>query len=755
MRKINLFLSIAAAAILAAGCNCHCCQCCEGEFSPVDYVNPLVGSLSDHSFSTGNTYPALARPWGMNFWTPQNASNGDRWVYTYDKRVIRGFREIHSPSPWIGDYGSFSVMPMRDAAFYHENERASIFSHLTEVSKPYYYSAYLADHDVLAEMTATERAAIMRFTFPDSQTSGIVIDAFEGEGNVFVDALNKRVIGWSTVNHSGVPENFRNYFVIEVDKEIEDVTVEGHLAVLKFKTVRGEKVCLKAASSFISDEQARENLRTEIGTADFDTICEEGRAAWNKVLGAVKVESNDTDALRTFYSCLYRSTLFPRKFYEINRDGKPVHYSPYNGKIEDGYMYTDSGFWDTFRALFPLLNLVYPSVNEEIQQALANISRENEFLPEWSSPGHRNCMVGNNSASLVADAYLKGNTDKKDVEDLYRAILHGTENVHPSVASCGRLGHEYYNTLGYVPCDVNIRENAARTLEYAYDDWCILQMAKKMGRPESELATFAQRAGNYANLFDASSNLMRGRNQDGSFQTPFNPYAWGGNFTEGNAWHYTWSVFHDVQGLIDLMGGEKEFATMLDSVMVVPPIYDASYYGFRIHEIAEMQVANMGNYAHGNQPAQHMLYLYNYCGQPWKAQKYIRNTMNVLYRATPDGYCGDEDNGQTSAWYIFSALGFYPVCPASDQYVLGSPAFDKIVVKPMGKHRGKIVIKADGAGKAPYIESMKLDGKDWSHNWVSYSDLAKGASLKFTMSCEPNCNRGTAEEDKPYSFSRE
>ena len=524
------------------------------------------------------------------------------------------------------------------------------------------------------------------------------------------------------------------------------------MAVVKFASKRGEKVNARVASSFISLEQANRNLR-EVEGASFEEVCTEAKARWNEVLGRIAVSGGTEDQYRTFYSCLYRAVLFPRKLYEIDANGEPIHYSPYNGKVEKGYLYTDSGFWDTFRALFPLLNLVYPDVNAEIQSGYVHVARENEFLPEWASPGHRNCMVGNNSASVVADAIVKG-VNREGLQELYDCIQYGTEHVHPSVRSTGRLGHEYYNTLGYVPCDVGINESAARTLEYAYDDWCILQLAKIQGRPQAELDKWAARANNWKNVYSAEDRLMRGRNADGSFQADFSPYRWGGPFTEGNSWHYTWSVFHDVQGLVDAMGGEESFAQMLDSVFVVPPIYDDAYYGFRIHEIAEMQVADMGNYAHGNQPAQHMLYLYDWAGQPWKGQQHIRETMDRLYRATPDGYCGDEDNGQTSAWYVFSALGFYPVCPASTQYALGTPLFKKAVVtRPDGK---SFEINApDNSAEAFYVQSMKLNGKNWTHNYVEYGDLVQGAKLQFGMGTEPAMDRGTKKEDKPYSFSQE
>ena len=773
-----LFTLLLAAAVCCCGNSCSRCDAggnAEPQLRPSEYVSTLVGTLSDFSLSTGNTYPAIALPWGMNFWTPQTGKMGDGWAYTYGAHTLRGLKQTHQPSPWINDYGQFSVMPVRGNDKLDEESRQSWFSHQSETAKPYYYSVYLADHDIKAEVAPTERAAIMRFTFPESSESGVVIDAFD-RGSAIEVIDDRTIAGYTTRNSGGVPENFRNYFVMTFDKpfsgfELTDApasykpgskvlypeggkSVEGDHAVAKvhFTTARGEQLNVRIASSFISREQAFQNLK-ELGDMDFDGVKEQARKRWDEVLGAIEVEGGSIDQYRTFYSCLYRSVLFPRKFYEVTADGQVVHYSPYNGEVLPGYMYTDTGFWDTFRSLFPLLNLVYPSVNAEIQAGLANTYRESGFLPEWASPGHRGCMVGNNSASVVSDAILKGVTPEEDVETLYEAMASGTDKVHPTVSSTGRLGHEYYNTLGYIPYNVGINENVARSLEYAYDDWCIAQVAAKLGRPAEEQQKWLTRAQNYRNLFDPETRLMRGRNEDGSFQKPFSPYKWGDAYTEGNAWHYTWSVFHDVDGLASLMGGREAFATMLDSVFVVPPIYDDSYYGARIHEITEMQVANMGNYAHGNQPAQHMIYLYNYAGQPWKAQWWAREVMDRLYMARPDGYCGDEDNGQTSAWYVFSALGFYPVCPGSDEYILGSPLFRRATIHL--ENGAEIEIDApENAPENRYVGAMQLDGKPWEHNFLRWSDLRDGARVRFDMQAEPETGRGTDDGALPYSMSR-
>ena len=758
MNKKHLFSMLIALALCVTAMGRH--------YEPVDYVSTLVGTQSSYAISTGNTYPAVCMPWGMNFWTPQTGKMGDGWTYTYTADKLRGFKQTHQPSPWINDYGQFTIMPETgEAPIFDEEKRASWFSHKAEVATPYYYRAYLADYDVVTELAPTERAAIMRITFPESK-SYVVVDAFDKGSYVKIMPKERMIVGYTTKNSGGVPHNFKNYFVMKFDKDFTytAAVADGHIntadikaecnhagGIVGFKTSRGEQVNVRIASSFISEEQALENLK-ELGSDSFDEVKARGRNTWNDVLGRIEVKSDDIDHLRTFYSCLYRSVLFPRSFYEKNAKGEIVHYSPYNGEVLPGYMFTDTGFWDTFRCLFPLLNVMYPSMNEKMQAGLVNAYKESGFLPEWASPGHRGCMVGNNSASIVADAYLCG-LKNYDAETLWKAVVHGASAVHPTVSSTGRLGYEYYNKLGYVPYDVKINENVARTLEYAYDDWCIYEFGKALGKSKKELEPFRKRAFNYRNVFDSESKLMRGRLKNGKFQSPFSPLKWGDAFTEGNAWHYTWSVFHDPAGLIQLMGGKQTFNNMLDSVFNVPPLFDDSYYGSVIHEIREMQIMNMGNYAHGNQPVQHMIYLYGYSGEPWKTQYWIRQTMQRMYNANPDGYCGDEDNGQTSAWYVFSAMGFYPVCPGAGEYVLGAPYFDEMTLHL--ENGRNVSIKANGnTDDNCYVNSLTLNGKPYSKNYIKRSDLIQGAQFVYNMSAKPNYSRGTAESDAPYSFSK-
>ena len=733
--------------------------------NPVDYVSTWVGTDSKYELSTGNTYPAIALPWGMNFWSPQTGKMGSGWMYTYHSDKIRGFKQTHQPSPWMNDYGQFSLMPLAGKLLFDEEERASWYSHKAEIAKPHYYRVYLADWDITTEITPTERAAIFRFTFPESDSAYVIADAFDKGSYIRIIPEEQKIVGYTTRNSGGVPGNFKNYFVVTFDKPftyvaavkngeiIENETTftgEHAGAIVGFKTNRREVVHARVASSFISEGQALLNLQ-ELGNDSFDTITEKGEARWNEVLGRIRVEDDNVDNLRTFYSNLYRTLLFPRNLSEIDADGNIYHYSPYNGEVLPGYIFTDTGFWDTFRSLFPFLNFVYPSENIKMQEGWVNAYKESGFLPEWGSPGHRNIMVGNNSASVVADAYMKG-LRGYDIETLWEALKHGANNVHPTVPASGRTGYAEYNRYGYIPNNVKISQNVARTLEYAYNDWTIYTLGKALGKPEAEIAIYGERAMNYKHLYNPKHKLMAGRADDGSFSASFNPTDWSRDFTEGNSWHYSWSVFHDPQGLIDLMGGRGEFVNMLDSVFVIPGL-EGMQSRSMIHEMREMQVMDMGQYAHGNQPIQHMVYLYNYAGEPWKAQYWAREIMDKLYSAAPDGYCGDEDNGQTSAWYVFSALGFYTVCPGSDQYIIGSPLFKSVEIDLENGKTLKIKSSNNAKGNR-YIEEMERNGKRYTKNFLTHDDLMNGGEITFKMNSQPNKERGIQQEDLPYSFSK-
>jgi len=729
--------------------------------NPVQYVSPLIGTHSTSAFSHGNTYPAIARPWGMNFWSPQTGENRSGWMYVYTDSIIRGFRQTHQPSPWINDYGTFSIMPLVNDLKISDKERMVGFSHANEVSTPYYYRVKM-DNGVTTEISATERAAMFRIKYPEKGVKYLVVDAYDRGSMLRLENNGKRVIGYAKNNNGGVPSNFANYFILEFNYPVKlsGVTIDGKesdkwvagdhvIAHLQFDLPKGASLQIKTASSFISHEQAQLNLTRELGKSSFDQISEQSKECWNKALGRVEVTDTNMENKRVFYSSLYRTLLFPRMFYEFDKANKPVHYSPYNGKVLPGYMYTDNGFWDTFRAVHPFFTLVFPEVSERIIQSLVSVYKESGFLPEWMSPGHRPCMIGNNSVSIITDAWMKGirNFDSKTALE---AMLK-TTNAQGPESSVGRNGFEAYNRLGYVPYP-DYNEATAKTLEYAYADWCLSRFAGQ----QSDTATqklYAHKAMNYKNLFDTNRGFMRAKNKDGKWIEPFDPFEWGGPFTEGSSWHYTWSVLHDPEGLAQLMGGRAGMANRLDSIFTTPPAFNVGTYGFEIHEITEMVALNMGQYAHGNQPIQHAIYLYDYVQQPWKAQYHLRDVMTKLYNSTPKGYCGDEDNGQTSAWFVFSAMGFYPVCPGQPDYVIGSPLFKQVKLNlPHGK---TFVINApNNSSKNVYIEAAELNRTNFTRSFIKHNEIVSGGVLNFNMNNQPNLKRGIQENDLPYSVSR-
>lgn len=735
-------------------------------FTPEEWVNPLMGTDSKYSFSSGNTYPDIRLPWAMNGWTAQtNPVNANGWQYQYTADKIYGIKQTHQPSPWIGDYGQFSVMPMTGHAGFGMEKRGSWFSHKSETAKPYYYKVYLADYSVKAEIAPTQRAAILRCTYPRTDSASLIVDAFDKGSFIRVIPGTNTIVGYTTRNRGGVPKNFRNYFIIRCNKPFQwytilndTVPVPGetqiqcnHAQVLVgFATHENEQVEWRMASSFISPEQAEQNMQAELQGKNFEQVKAAGKKAWHDMLARVEVSGDDPEQIRTFYSCLYRMLLFPRGLYEQARDGTLLHYSPYNGKVEKGYLFTDTGFWDTFRALFPFLTLLYPDVDEHILQGLVHTVEEGGWLPEWASPGYRGSMIGSNSASVIADAYLKG-IRGYDIGTLYGAIKKNTTAVGP-VSAVGRLGWDWYNRLGFIPSDIGISGSVARSLEYAYDDYCLAKLGQALHKPAAETGIYFQRAGNYRRLFDSSRLLMHARLSDGRFDPDFKPLRWGREFVEGNAWHYTWSVFHDIAGLKKLMGGDKKLEQILDSVFDQPPVFDSTGYGKVIHEMREMQVMDMGQYAHGNQPIQHMLYLYAYCGIPWKTQWHVRDAMQRLYRATPDGYCGDEDNGQTSAWFVFSAMGFYPVCPGSGQYVIGSPLFGRV---QLNMDNGKIftITAKNNAADKPYIGTAYLNGQRYTQHYLEHTAIRRGGHLQLQMEQYPEKKVREKPGDRPFSLS--
>lgn len=732
----------------------------------VHYVNTLQGTDSHFGLSYGNTYPTTGMPYGMHTWSAQTGPNGEGWKYQYFVDKIRGFGQAHQCSPWMSDYAVYSFMPVIGKLTVNQEERATRFSHDNEMAKPHYYKVTL-DNGITTEMAPTTRGVHLRFSFPRNENAYLVLDGYTDMSETRIDPKKRQITGWVN-NHRFVnnPKTFRNYFVIQFDQPFEaygtwenqedqifpdQVSGEGkgYGAYIQFK--KGARVQAKAASSYISYDQAWTTLNRELGKdKTLEVTKARGAKTWNELLSRILVEGGTEEQMKTFYSCLFRANLFSRKFYERNENEEPYYYSPYDGKIYAGYMYTDNGFWDTFRSQFPLTNILHPTMQGRYMNALLDAHDQCGWLPSWSAPGETGGMIGNHAISLLADAWVKG-IRTFDPERALRAYANEAMNKGPWGGANGRQGWKEYFQLGYVPYPESMG-STAQTLEYAYDDFCGYQLALESGNTFYE-EIFARQMYNYRHVFDAGTGFMRGKGKDGKWQEPFDPYVWGGPYCEGNAWHYTWSVFHDVQGLINLYGNNEKLIAKIDSVFTIPNVIKPGTYGGVIHEMKEMELANMGQYAHGNQPIQHMTYLYSYAGQPWKTQYWVRQIMDRLYNSTERGYPGDEDQGGMSSWYILNALGLYSVCPGTDEYVLGSPLFPKATIT-MEDGR-QFVIEADKNSKENvYIQSATLNGAPLNKNYITYGDIVNGGTMRFEMGNQPNMSRGTSADSAPFSLSR-
>lgn len=728
----------------------------------VQYVNTLQGTNSTYELSWGNTYPTTAVPYPMNSWSPQTGKNGDGWKYQYSATTIRGFQPTHQCSPWVGDYGVFSLMPVPELVV-DESKRATPFSHDKEIAKPHYYKVTL-ENGITTEFSPTTRSAHFRFSFPAQGDAFLVLDGYTKTSQVQIDVANHRITGYV---HNGAfsPKTHKNYFIIQFDKPFvsygtwenrkntiqkNNLSREGEGIGAYVQFAKGSKVQAKVSTSYISPEQAEVTMTRELGKHSSVEVTKQAAAdVWNQLLNRVLVEGGTEEDMKTFYSCMFRANLFSHRFYEEKEDGSPYYYSPYDEKIHDGYMFTDNGFWDTFRSQFPLTNILHPTMQGQYMQALLDAQEQCGWLPSWSFPSETGGMVGNHSISLLTDAWVKG-IRTFDPEKALKAYAHEAMNKGPWGGANGRVRWKDYYQLGYIPYPESMG-STAQTLEYCYDDFCAYQLAKMTGNKFYE-EVFARQIYNYKNVYDPSVGFMRGRKLDGSW-ADFDAFEWGGPYCEGNAWHYNWSVFHDVQGLIDLTGGDERFVAKIDSVFALPGIVKYGTYGTKIHEMLEMELAKMGQYAQGNQPIQHMIYLYSYAGQPWKTQYWIRQVMDRLYNSSENGYPGDEDQGGMSSWYVLSALGIYSVCPGTDEYVLGSPKFRKATITMEdGK---KFVIEAKGNGKDNvYIQNATLNGKEHTRNYIHYSDIVNGGVLELQMGNQPEKTRGTAKEDRPFSLSK-
>ena len=703
------------------------------------YVNPLQGTYSEPSFSRGNTLPIVSLPFGMTHWAAQTRADGG-WFF--DPRIpeLIGVRATHQPSPWMGDYGHFTVMAQTGEAILSPSERALAYRPEDLKTLPHSLSVLLGPQKLQIEMTPTERCSYFRFTFPNGEAGRVILDA---HSEAAIDAERRIITGCSRLNNGGVPENFGCYFAAAFDQEwTAAFTTPEHQAVAEFAAPTGP-LSMKLGTSFISAEQALSNLQNEIGERSFDTVKAEGEAIWNETLGRIEIDGGTEDQKRVFYSGLYRSHLFPRIFHETDENGQIVHYSPFDGMVHEGVFYTDNGFWDTYRTVYSLLSLIQPARFGEIIQGFLNGYKEGGWLPNWPSPGYRSCMIGTHIDVVIADAIVK-KIPGFDYELAYEAMCKHAETPVDGERGYGRIALQEYLELGYVPAD-KYNHATARTLDYAYDDFCLAQVAGALGKTEDQ-AKYSARALFYRNVYDTQTGFMRGKNADGAWPEPFDSYAWGDPYIEGSAWQFNFTVPHDPAGLINIHGGPSELIAKLDHFMYQPPTFHVGTYGGVIHEMAEMAAVDFGQYDQGNQPVHQFLYLYAAAGSPWKADYWIRRVLEQLY--TPDHFPGDEDNGEMAAWYVLNALGLGPLCPGVPEYILGSPIFPAATLH---LEDGK-TLTLEARDHSTYTQKVRWNSAEHSSVAIGHAELMSGGTLKFDQGNEPPMRTLTAS-DLPYSLS--
>ena len=706
-------------------------------------------------------------PWAMTAWSPQTQT--DAWFFHCYAPKIQGIRATHQPSPWMGDYGQFVIMPQTGKLTFDVLQRSSSYRRQDSVFKPHHLKLHLLRYRTTAEVVPSERCAVMRFTFDDVLTSRILFDLPRGElpssapSQIRIDKANNALEGFTRANRGGVQDNFACYFYAVVSEPIVragtfDQATKNH----DNETLRsGEEVGayvefdsstrvveMRIATSYVSIEQARLNLAREVGTSTFEEVKDSAAQIWNEQLSRVTLDDATEAQRRTFYTCLYRAQLFPHRCYEHDENGEAFHYSHFDGQIHKGVAYTDNGFWDTYRTVYPLYSILYPAQLSEILEGWLQVFRESGWFPQWPSPGHRGCMIGSHIDAVFADAVVK-NIGGFDVEEAYKGLRKHAFEIS-ELESIGRIGLEHYLERGYIP-DGAIRHATSATLDYAYNDWCLSQIAEKLGKTD-DANLFAERSLNYRHVYDSSTRFMRARAADGSWTEPFDEFAWGGPFVEGSAWHCSFAVQHDALGLAQLMGGSQNLADKLDQMFETPPHFRADYYGHELHEMTEMALLDFGQYCHGNQPIHHALYLYAFTSTPWQTEKWTRRVCHELYNDTPRGFAGDEDNGQMASWYLFSALGFYPMTPGHASYVLTSPVFKRATIHLENGKTFSIEAPAN-SDENVYVASRALNGAPYSKRFLSHFDIQNGGTLRVENSDTPNQYISTNADDLPYSLT--
>ena len=724
--------------------------CSENEKTPIDYIDPMIGT----GFH-GHTYPGATVPFGAVQLSPDTRrGNWDACSgYHHDDTTILGFSHTHLSGTGCLDLGDILIRPTTQEINLNiagDIYQPATFSHADEKATAGYYSVLLKNENIKAELTATTYVGVHRYTFPKDKSSSIIIDLGHLLDNEFIyeaeleKTSDNEIVGMRRTR--GWVDNQYVYFVAQFSQSFESVdfidskkivSSEGKFtgkdlqAVINFKGKDNKTIVVKVGLSIVSTENARENLENDIKGFDFDAIHNAARTQWSEAISKITVQGSSDEDKTNFYTAMYHSMIVPNTVNDVNGDYRRHDMSI--GKLQKGEKrYSTFSIWDTFRAWNPLMTLIDTTLVNDMVVSFLDMYDASGELPIWPlSAGETGTMIGYHSVSVIADAYLKG-IRGFDAERALNAMIVSSEK--------NKKGADYYIKYGFIPSNIK-KESVSCLLEFAYDDWAIAQMARAMGKTDV-YNTYIERSQNYVNVFDGATKFFRGKRMDGNWETPFNSFQVGRDYTEATAWQYRFFVPHDVNGMVQLFGGKESFITSLDSLFTVDSGVDG--------ELSDI-TGLIGQYAHGNEPSHHMAYLYNYVGQPWKTQQMTRRLLAEMYHPTPEGISGNEDCGQISAWYILSSLGFYSVCPGSNEFALTTPLFEEANIKLAN---GKILnITANNPKKNVYIDKVELNGKIIDTNFITYNQLMDGGILKFTLSSKPNTTRASTQEASPYSFS--
>ncbi|HEV2576311.1 MAG TPA: GH92 family glycosyl hydrolase [Acidobacteriaceae bacterium] len=697
-------------------------------------ANPLQGTNSTYRFSRGNTLPIAALPFGMAHWTLQSAE-GTAWMFDPSSRRLQGFRCTHQLSPWLADYGHAVFLPCAGAPKLDAESRSSSWRPEQARLQPFSFELELMRYQIDAELVPTERCALISSSYHSKETPGFIIEV-PGHDVTFQQDSNHTTIRFqSRSNHGGVPENFATYYIVQFDQPWEHVqtleTSAGTAALISFGDAGPRKIAARIATSFISYEQCARNLAAELGSQSVDQNRERAEKQWDSYANRIEITGGTDHQRKTFYSCLYRALLFPHTWHEFDASGQPQHFSPYDGKVHTGVMYADHGYWDVYRAWYPLMSILWPEKLGEILESWVNAYREGGWLPQFPCPGYRACMTGSLIDAVFGDAAAKG-IPGFDLKTAYEGLKkHATQPGDPE-KGYGRRGIESYLKLGYVPVE-SVSQSVAETVDAAYGDFCISQVATALGQND-DARMFLERSRNWRRVFDPKTGFFRGKHEDGTWLEPFDEFQWGSPYVEGSAWQHRWDAPHEIAALISQMGGQASAVAALDRMLSLPPTFHVGVYGQEIHEMSEMAAVDFGQYAQSNQPVHHLLYIYAVASRPDRTQYWVRQVLNKLY--SPDDFPGDEDTGSMAAWYILSAIGFYPLCPGKAEYVFGSPLFEKVTLHlPMNK---TLEIEArDQSETAVYVSSLTVNGTPQKSPYLPHETVMRGGRIEFSMQDHP------------------